>query len=262
MTDSTPLERILKRDRAIVLAALVAITVLCWVYMVVMAAGMSDMPMDGEGMGGMPAMQHWTPGYFAMMLLMWVLMMIGMMVPSAAPMILLFASVSRRQRESGNAFVPTGVFVLGYLIVWSGFSLAATLIQWALDEASMLSPMMASTSPYLGGGILIVAGIYQMTPLKHACLNHCRSPLHFVKDSWRPGAKGALVMGLEHGAFCVGCCWILMGLLFFGGVMSLVWIAAIAVFVLFEKVMPRGDLVGILSGAALAIFGLGYLLLR
>lgn len=257
MNDTSTLERLLKRDRAIVLAALIVITLLCWAYMVMMAVGMGDMDMDS-----MTAMKPWTPSYFAMMFVMWVLMMIGMMVPSAAPMILLFAGVSHRQRESGGAFVPTGVFVSGYLIVWTAFSFAATLIQWGLDQGAMLSPMMASTSPYLGGGLLIAAGVYQMTPFKHACLKHCRSPMHFVKDNWKPGMKGALIMGIEHGAFCVGCCWILMGLLFFGGVMSLVWIAAIAIFVLLEKVMPHGDIAGIMCGVALVILGMAYLLLQ
>ena len=162
--------------------------------------------------------------------------------------------VRRRGRERGQHFAPGGIFVAGYIIVWTGFSVVATMLQWALDAAALLSPMMVSSSPALGGALLIAAGLYQWTPIKDVCLRHCRSPLAFVTTAWRPGAWGALRMGLEHGAFCVGCCWVLMGLLFVGGVMNLLWIAAIAAFVFIEKITPvsfgGGRIAGILMIAA------------
>src|SRR5207249_2185684 len=150
---------------------------------------------------------------------------------------------------------PTGLFVLGYLIVWTAFSLVAAVAQWALHGASLLSPMMKSSSPLLAGALLIVAGVFQWTRWKHACLNHCRSPLQFLLHDWRDGAAGALAMGIKHGAFCAGCCWMLMALLFVAGVMNMLWVAAIAVAVLVEKVVPRGDRVGRLAGVVLIAAG-------
>jgi len=184
------------------------------------------------------------------------MMMVGMMVPSAAPAILLFAAISRKNQEQQPSLAPVGAFAWGYVLTWTGFSLAATSLQWGLEQAALLSPMMVSTSPVLGGLLLAAAGLYQMTPLKESCLVKCRSPLHFLVARWRPGSVGALRMGLEHGAFCVGCCWLLMGLLFFGGVMNLAWVAAIAIFVLIEKVMPWGSGIGRAGGILLIAGGL------
>ena len=191
------------------------------------------------------------------MLAMWAVMMAGMMLPGAAPMILLFATIERRQREAGETASSTAVFGLGYVIAWTGFSLGATALQWALHEAALLTPMMASSSTTFAGLLFIAAGLYQWTALKHACLRHCRSPLHFIVQHWRDGRSGALRMGLIHGLYCVGCCWVLMGLLFAGGVMNLVWIAAIALFVLAEKVW--GEAVARASGVAM--LGVGAYLL-
>ena len=256
MTEDSALQSLLKRDRAIVLTGLAGATALAWVYLVVTAAGMGDMPATmGEALA-MAQVKPWGAVDFALMFLMWAVMMVGMMVPSASPMILLFATISRKQREQGQPFAPTGAFVSGYIAVWTGFSLVATTLQWALDQAALLSPMMVSTSPLLGGALLVGAGIYQWTPLKHACLKRCRSPLGFLMRGWRKGAGGAFAMGLEHGAFCVGCCWILMGLLFLGGVMNLLWIAAIAIFVLAEKAAPFGVPAGRVSGLLLVLAGL------
>ncbi len=254
MTEISPLESVLKHDRAIVLAGLIGVTGLAWVYLFAMAAETGGLSMDGAMAVLQP--KPWQPLDFLLMFLMWTVMMIAMMVPGAAPMILLFAAVNRKQRERGHPFAPVGAFVAGYIAVWSAFSAVATLSQWGLEQAALLSPMLVGTSPRLGGGLLIVAGIYQWTPLKHACLKHCRSPLHFLARGMRKGTGGAFVMGLEHGAFCVGCCWVLMGLLFVGGVMNLLWVAAIAVFVLLEKVVPHGVLAGRLSGALLVLAGL------
>jgi predicted metal-binding membrane protein len=183
-----------------------------------------------------------------------------MMLPSASPMILLFARFNRSQREKGAPYVPTAIFALGYLLVWAAFSLVAVTAQWSLEGSGLLSSMMASTSVILGAALLIAAGVYQLTPLKYACLKHCRSPLFFISHHWRPGDWGALRMGLEHGAFCTGCCWFLMALLFYGGIMNLFWIIGLALIVLVEKVAPAGHWVGWIMGAGLIAWGGGLLL--
>jgi len=170
-------------------------------------------------------------------------------------MILTFARVNRQRREQERPFVSTGMFVLGYLVVWSGFSLIAALAQWALHGAALLSPMMKSNSSILGGVILIGAGLFQWTPWKRACLNHCSSPLGFLLGEWREGRAGALAMGIKHGAYCTGCCWLLMALLFVAGVMNLLWVAVIALLVLLEKVVPRRGWFGGAIGVACVAWG-------
>lgn len=255
MNEASALESALKRDRLLVLVGLAGATVLAWTYLVVLALRMGDLPSTmGEAVAA-TQIRPWSGLDFALMFLMWTVMMIGMMLPSAAPMILTFAAVNRRQKERGGPFVPTLVFVSGYAAIWTAFSAVATGLQWALDQAALLSPMMVTTSPRLGGALLIAAGVFQWTPLKQACLRHCRSPFGFILHRWRRGARGAWFMGLEHGAFCLGCCWALMGLLFFGGVMSLLWIAAIALFVLVEKAAPAGSGIGRASGLLLVAAG-------
>ena len=244
------IEYVLKRDRWVVLAGLAGITALAWVYLAVFAAGMDGMTI------AMAQVEPWTALDVALMVVMWAVMMVAMMVPSAAPMILLYALVARKSRGPDRPVASTSAFAAGYIVVWIGFSLAATAAQWALEQAALLSPMMVSTSPFLGGALLIGAGVYQWTPLKQVCLENCRSPIEFLSRSWRPGGLGALRMGIAHGAFCVGCCWVLMGLLFFCGVMNLLWIAAIAIFVLIEKLAPLGAHAGRVSGALLAAAGL------
>jgi predicted metal-binding membrane protein len=208
-------------------------------------------------MSGMAMMTPavWTPGYAVLMFFMWWIMMVAMMLPSAAPMILLFATINRRQYETGRPHVATSIFAAGYLVVWAGFSLVAVTLQWAFERADILSPALAGTSVIFGSVLLLAAGTYQLTPIKHACLRHCRSPLAFLSTHWRRNASGALRMGLVHGAFCVGCCWFLMGLLFFGGVMNLYWIAGIALFILFEKTVPAGHWLGYAAGIALLVWG-------
>lgn len=191
-----------------------------------------------------------------MLWLMWTIMMVAMMLPSATPMVTLFAGVSRNRRQRGDPWVPTTVFVAGYLLLWTAFSAVAALAQWGLHSAALLSPMMRSTSPLLGGGLLIAAGVYQLTPLKRACLTHCRSPLGFLSAHWGEGVAGALRLGLRHGMYCIGCCAVLMALLFVVGVMNLLWVAAIAVFVLAEKVFPRGEWIARAAGVLLIGWGL------
>src|SRR5215469_7956909 len=197
----------------------------------------------------------WNAGALPPLFFMWAEMMAAMMIPSAAPMILTFAMVQRKRREQERPFVPTGFFLSGYLLVWTMFSALAAFAQWILHAKALLSPMMAGTSPIFGGVLLIAAGIFQWTPLKNACLARCRSPLNFLLTDWREGKAGAFGMGLRHGAYCTACCWILMLLLFVAGVMNLFWIAAIAIFVLLEKILPRGALFGKIAGAFLIGWG-------
>lgn len=206
----------------------------------------------------MVRLRAWGSSDFLFIFLMWTIMMVGMMVPTAIPTTLVYSAVARKAAGQGAVVAPTLVFVAGYVTVWTMFSLGATLAQWGLDRAALLSPMMVTTSPAIGASLLIVAGLYQLTPLKRACLSHCRSPAHFISAHWRPSTSGAFRMGIEHGTYCLGCCWLLMGLLFVGGVMNLLWIAVIAVFVLLEKIVPHetlparvGGLTMILTGALL-----------
>lgn len=265
------MELLLRRDGAIVVASLVGLTVICWLYLISLAVGMSTGDMGLMGMASMDDMamnssmavgsQPWTAVTFALMLLMWWVMMIGMMVPSAAPVILIYARVQRQKLPDENPVRRSILFTLGYVVVWLGFSIIATFIQWRLGEAAMLSSIMKSTSAYLAAAVFGAAGLYQLTPLKQSCLNHCRSPIQFLSAHWKQGDLGGLKMGLSHGAYCVGCCWFLMGLLFFGGVMNLLWVAAVAIFVLLEKVVPHGQLVSRISGLAMVGFSLCLLFL-
>jgi predicted metal-binding membrane protein len=187
---------------------------------------------------------------------MWSVMMVAMMTPSAMPVILMYRTVSRMQHTENDRLSSTWLFVLGYLVTWVGFSAVATLAQWGLHRAALLNPMMASVSPLLGGTLLIAAGVYQFTPLKDACLSHCRTPMGFLLAEWRDGKLGRLVMGMRHGLYCVGCCWLLMALLFVGGVMNLVWVALMAAYILVEKVAPRRIWLSRISGIAAISWGL------
>ncbi len=252
------LETLVRRDRVVAAGALAVVVAAAWLYLFHLAGemGAGSMP----GMASMPGMDmamepwHWVD--VAALAVMWAVMMVAMMLPAAAPMILMFATVHRRRAAAGRPAVPTALFVSAYVLVWTAFSVVAALAQSALHAAALLSPAMAATSPWLAGGLLVLAGVFQWSPLKHACLAACRSPLSFVMSRWREGRRGAFVMGLHHALYCLGCCWALMALLFVGGVMNLVWVAVIAVAVLVEKVVPSGDLVGRLAGAGLVVAGL------
>jgi predicted metal-binding membrane protein len=207
------------------------------------ADGISDMAI------AMMAPIAWTPGYAVLMCFTWWIMMMAMMLPSAAPMILLFARVTRKQCDDDAPYMPTGLFVAGYVLVWGAFSLVAVSAQWGLERRGLLSCVL------FGAGLLVAAGIYQLTPLKHACLRHCRSPIAFITQHWRPGDLGALRMGVAHGTFCTGCCWFLMALLFYGGIMNVYWVVGLAVFVLLEKTTPAGHWLGRIAGALLIAWG-------
>jgi predicted metal-binding membrane protein len=244
-----------------ILTGLAGITTAAWIYVVVeahrmtdMSTGMTDRSMAAS-MHAMVGVHPWTATEFGLRLLMWAVMMVAMMVPTAAPMTLVYGAVARKAAIQSNPVAPTFVFVAGYIVIWSLFSVAATAAQWELDRAALLSPMMVSNSALLGSALLIGAGVYELTPLKHACLKHCRAPAQFLSQNWRSGMIGAFRMGLRLGAYCLGCCWVLMGLLFVGGVMNLLWIAAISAFVLLEKILRFGHAAGWFAGAALILVG-------
>ena len=294
--DSASLERLLKRDRLITMAGLAVLCLLAWLYIVAgaglgmnawemtrfalfphqqPAAAMPGMDMTGMDMPGMDMSAMDMPGMdtgatstepriWAMMIAMWWIMMIAMMSPSAAPTVLLYARVHRHalaQGQTQDKLAPTAVFVAGYLLVWLAFSVAAAALYWLLERNAIVSAVtMGSQSRWLSAIILIAAGLYQLSPLKNACLSHCRAPAAFLSRHWRPNASGALRLGVLHGAYCVGCCWVLMALLFVGGVMNLVWIAALAILVLAEKVFPAGQWVGRAAGIALIAWGIATLL--
>ncbi len=239
-------------DKVLVVAGLAGVVACAWAYLIPASLDMYGR-MDGAATWMMEA--TWDARYLLLIFFMWAAMMVAMMLPSALPTILIFHKALRNDPEVSSPSRRMFAFVAGYILAWSGFSVGATLLQWGLAEAALLSPMMVSASPWLGGAILIVAGVYQWTPLKYACLRQCRSPLAFLMEHWRPGMPGALRLGLRHGLYCMGCCWALMLLLFVGGVMSLLWIGAITAFVLIEKLAPYPAQGGRLSGLALVLAG-------
>jgi predicted metal-binding membrane protein len=265
MTDAA-IETVLRRDRAIVAAALFVVAGLAWAYVLWLAA---DMDMGGMNMSGFrmvpagmvlmtPATTPWNASEFAFVFAMWAVMMVGMMTPSATPMILIYTRVGHQAALQGKPFAASSWFASGYLLVWIGFALVATFAQWALERGSLLTPTMATTSATLSGVILTAAGLYQWTPLKNACLRQCQTPLQFIQHhgGFRPDAFGSLALGAHHGTYCVGCCWVLMALLFVGGVMNVLWVAALTIFVLVEKVIPAGWVVSRVAGATLFVGGI------
>jgi len=248
------MSRIQARERLVINLAMVILTLLAW--SVLMRSGSSSstmMPMSPAASGG------WTASMALVSALMWCVMMVAMMLPSAGPMIVTYTRLHQRTIR-GRAVAPTWCFLAGYLAVWTGFGLLAAATQWSLHQHLLLSSAMGSVNPSLGGGLLILAGLFQLSPVKQACLSKCRSPLSFLMREWREGTGGALVMGIRHGAYCLGCCWALMLLMFVGGVMSLVWMAGLALYVLLEKLAPRARSLSQLSGALLIGAGLSFLL--
>jgi predicted metal-binding membrane protein len=244
-----------RRQRRAIWAGLAGITLLAWLEL-----GRMTWNMHSAMQAGIACELHpWSAQDAALTFLMWAVMMVGMMVPSAAPMALLFASVARKAAAQGRAVAPTFVFVSGYVAAWTLFSVGATALQWWLERTALLSPMLASASPFFGAALLELAGVYQLSPWKDVCLAHCRSPASFFAAHWREGRWGAFQMGLAHGRYCLGCCWVLMGLLFFGGVMNLLWVAGLTVFVLVERLAPRGAWIARAAGVALLGAGVAQL---
>lgn len=280
MSDAVAFERLLRRDRWITIASLITLCALAWLYVLAGAglgmsawdmttltlfphrhAGAMDMAMPGMPDMAMPEMAPaaWSAELWGLSIAMWWVMMIAMMTPSAAPAILLFARVHRQAAAGGavtEAVAPTAPFAAGYLAVWLAFSIAATALYWLLSQAGLVSEMtMASQSRWLSGAVLVAAGLYQLSPLKGICLSHCRAPAAFLARHWRPGAAGAFRLGVLHGAYCVSCCWLLMALLFVGGVMNLAWIAAIAALVLVEKTAHGGRWLSRAAAIVLLVWG-------
>jgi len=247
----TALASALRRDRWIVGLALLAITALALGYTYWLATGF-----DMSGMMS-PDYVPWSAGYFAFMLVMWIVMMIGMMTPSVLPMILLYATIAR-QNSARHAFAPPGWFLAGYLLAWTAFAILATLLQWLLEWQALVTPMMAGTSRMLGGIALVAAGVYQWLPAKQACLSACMSPMSFVQrqGGFQQGARGSLRLGVLHGLYCIGCCWAIMVLLFAFGVMNLTWIVGLMIFVLLEKTLPWPASVSRLAGMAAIVAGM------
>lgn len=253
------IEALARRERAVTLAGLAGMVGLAWLYLVRLSREMASMAAMG-----MAHLEAWTLADAALTAAMWAVMMAAMMLPGAAPMLLVFTTVNRRRRSQGPPGTPaplvnTSLFALGYLLVWAAFSLAAAAAQWGLQAAALLSGETLTVAPWVGAGVLLAAGLYQLTPLKYACLARCQTPLGFLLSEWRDGNRGALVMGLRHGLFCLGCCWVLMGLLFVGGVMNLAWVAAITAFVLIEKLLPAGRAISWVAGFGLMFWGVATL---
>jgi predicted metal-binding membrane protein len=237
-----------RSDRAPLVALLILLPLVCWSWIVVMARDMYG-PMTGASAWMMTPV--WDAPHLVLLWAMWAVMMIGMMLPAAAPMILL-AGAAAGPKASSDASHPY-LLAAGYVAVWALFSVAATALQWWLTRTLVVNPMMEISSRRAGAVLLIVAGVYQWTPWKHACLTACQSPLAFLMRGWRSGGWGAFRMGVRHGSYCVGCCWALMLLLFAGGVMNLAVIAGLTVFVAFEKLAPLGPATARASGAALLL---------
>lgn len=273
---ASTLQNVLMRDRLLVAASLAGLCLLAWLFLVHLALQMDAMNgMAGRMMGmnvedGLSARLAAAMGpaaavladafvNFTLVMLMWAVMMVGMMLPGAAPTILLFAMLERKRAAKGRIGGRTAAFVAGYLAIWSVFSIAAAIAQTALAHAGLVSMHLAATGTLLAGAIFLAAGLYELTPLKERCLTHCRSPLEWIPRHMRPGRLGALRMGVEHGAYCVGCCWVLMLLLFVGGVMNLLWVAALAAVVLVQKLLPGGPILPWITGGALAACGIALL---
>jgi predicted metal-binding membrane protein len=213
----------------------------------------------GLEMGMVPTLAPWTLWQFGLMFVMWAIMMVGMMTPSVAPTVLVYARVGRQAAATGRPLASTGSFLAGYVLAWIAFAFVATTTQWLLESAALLTSEMTLISDIAGGVVLLAIGLYQWTPLKDACLRQCQSPLLFIHrhGGFRRDALGSIGLGLRHGLYCVGCCWTLMALLFIGGVMNVLWIAALAAFVLIEKILPGGRLVSHLAGIAAVVAGIG-----
>ncbi|MBV4496778.1 DUF2182 domain-containing protein [Pseudomonas sp. SWRI12] len=237
-------------EQWLLLLCLLGLTALAWLTLLRMARDMSAPGgMADAAMAGM--IMPWSPADALLMFAMWTVMMIGMMLPSALPMLLIYQQMLRKRMPTPQRHLALLLFCSAYGLVWAGFALGATALQWALEQLALLSPGMRTTSTALGAGLLLVAGVYQWLPGKAACLEHCRGPLHFLLGYWRPDVLGGWRMGLAHGAYCLGCCWALMGLLFVVGVMNLLWVAVIGAFILLEKNLPQGRRLSRLCGVLL-----------
>lgn len=255
---STVIERVARRHRLALVVVLVLLPAACWVWIVAMAR---DMYGSMIGASAWMMRMQWEAPYLVLLWAMWAAMMAGMMLPSAVPFVLLYARAARNRCEPADAARRIHALAFGYLAVWAGFSVGATMLQRALARHAILTPMMEPASPGVAAALLLAAGVYQFTPLKHSCLRECRSPLAITTSRWRTGVMGAFRMGAEHGLSCLGCCWVLMLLLFAGGVMNLIVILALTVWVAVEKLAPFGQQSAHVAGALLVSAGV-WLLVR
>jgi predicted metal-binding membrane protein len=246
MTTASP--RVSKRPQILLWLVLLLLAAIGWAITVIQARGMGTMTDMGE--------MAPSPSPAMLFLPVWVGMMVAMMFPSVAPMVLLFSTVGRNQRSAGGSEVSTWVFLAGYLAVWSLFGVGAYLLSLAVPAVGMAAPGLRTHSPLVGGVVLVLAGLYQWSPLKGVCLRHCRTPLGFLLHSWRAGYGGAFFMGFMHGAYCVGCCWGLMIVLFAVGLMNLGWMVLLAALIFAEKIFRYGPLIGRFAGLGLVLFGL------
>ena len=246
------------RNRRVIASCIVLVTVLAWAYLIRLDGQMSSASESMARMG-MTIDAPWSARDFFFTFIMWSVMMVGMMSPSAAPVIVLFSEMGA-SRGDPHASTKSILFGVGHLSVWIAFSAVAALLQWTLHQAASLSPEMTVMSSPIAGAILIGAGAYQLSPFKGACLKRCQTPIGFLLGNWREGTSGALELGLRHGLFCVGCCWALMFVLFVVGVMNLVWVAALTAFVLVEKFGPSGTWISRAGGVSMIAAGLLFLM--
>ena len=258
-------ERLLRRDRAVLVALFVVLFLLSCLY-TVFGVGMNMTALEMTAMSGMRDMPgaavpgQWSIGYAVLVFLMWWVMMVAMMLPSVSPTVLLYSAMMRHSSNEQQLPEVAGAFLSGYLGTWAVFSLFATVTQWWLESIGTVSPTMMTLIDTIPVAlVLIAAGVFQFTPLKDACLSHCRSPAEFLTRRRRDGSTGAFIMGLEHGTYCLGCCWFLMALLFVGGIMNLYWIVGLAAFVAIEKLTPFAAALSKLAGGALILWGLAIL---
>ncbi len=260
MPPDTYEKNLTRRDRIAILSVLGASTVSAWTYLINMAVKPDVHGIAHDAV--IPCMMKWGPGEVIVSFIMWSVMMVAMMVPAAAPMFLAFAAVNRDKNVAGHFLIATGWFVLGYLVVWLAFSAAATLIQWALHTAVLLWETAVTAGPIAGGALLCAAGVFQWMPFRDVCMTKCRSPFGFILTEWREGKGGALIMGLKHGAYCVGCCWLLMALSLVLGIMNLIWMGALTAFMAMEKGGVGGVWLSRATGVILVAWGLAVVFLR
>ena len=259
MLTEMEIERLIRKDKIIVLLLLAGLALMAWTYMVHMAPPSTSGMVMGEAS---PCMMQWGFPDILLSLVMWSIMMVAMMLPAATPMVLMFASVNRQQNQQSVSLISTGSFVLGYLIIWIVYSGISAIVQWGLHSAALLSHSMVISSPVLGGSLLLAAGVFQWTPFRDACMKKCRSPLGFILSEWREGKAGALIMGIKHGMYCVGCCWILMSLSLVLGVMNLLWMAVLTVFMVLEKTGAVGSWLSRAAGLVFIVWGLTIIIIK
>ncbi|MGH8952995.1 MAG: DUF2182 domain-containing protein [Acidimicrobiia bacterium] len=247
MTASAPVA--LDRARSAVVVAMVGFAAASWAYLGLVSTQMGDM----SSVLSMPMTSAWTPVQTGLMVMMWAVMMAAMMLPSAVPMVLAYDRMDGRSAEGRTG--STSAFIAGYVLVWTAFAVGATGLQWVLHDLTLVNGMGVVAKGGPAGLLLVGAGIFQFTPVKRRSLGACRTPMGFLTASWRDGRAGALRMGLHHGSLCLRCCWALMILLFVLGVMNLAWVAVLAIFVLGEKVLRRGEAISVIGGVVLIAWG-------